>query len=176
LGSLKSGEKRQARFTQIDPLAVIEHTMSPYQNAGNNPITFNDPMGLYKASVFSWTMLEELWNSPYGGTWEKSNGIVEPFKSDIDAASWAEDNFKSLGATDPDAHAKLLGIINKTSWLHFKYNYKIRSNNGSNTNFKYTGSGSQAQRCPTCPPGDPPYKEPNPWQSYWNKWGEVKTG
>ncbi|HEY0656568.1 MAG TPA: RHS repeat-associated core domain-containing protein [Chryseosolibacter sp.] len=34
------------RFMQVDPMSVSE--MATYQYAGNNPVLFNDPMGLYR--------------------------------------------------------------------------------------------------------------------------------
>ncbi len=36
------------RFFQVDPLAHIDHSTSPFAYAGNNPILFNDPSGLLK--------------------------------------------------------------------------------------------------------------------------------
>ncbi|MFM8913595.1 MAG: DUF6443 domain-containing protein, partial [Flammeovirgaceae bacterium] len=34
------------RLNQIDPLASLDHTLTPYHYAGNDPISFNDPLGL----------------------------------------------------------------------------------------------------------------------------------
>lgn len=33
------------RFLQVDPLAHLDHSVSPYAYAGNNPVMFNDPFG-----------------------------------------------------------------------------------------------------------------------------------
>lgn len=41
------------RFFQVDPLAHRDHDMTPYHYAGNNPIGFNDPTGLYKETDYS---------------------------------------------------------------------------------------------------------------------------
>ncbi|MBT1699008.1 RHS repeat-associated core domain-containing protein [Fulvivirgaceae bacterium PWU4] len=37
------------RFMQIDPMASVTHTLSPYQYADCNPVLFNDPSGLLRA-------------------------------------------------------------------------------------------------------------------------------
>jgi RHS repeat-associated protein len=34
------------RFMQVDPLAVLDHSASPFVYGANNPVFFNDPMGL----------------------------------------------------------------------------------------------------------------------------------
>jgi len=38
------------RFNQIDPLAILTADFSPYVFAGDNPILFNDPLGLHSVS------------------------------------------------------------------------------------------------------------------------------
>ncbi|MBW7840948.1 MAG: RHS repeat-associated core domain-containing protein, partial [Chitinophagaceae bacterium] len=39
------------RFHQIDPLEGLSLNLSPYAFVGNNPVSFNDPWGLYKDSI-----------------------------------------------------------------------------------------------------------------------------
>jgi len=39
------------RFMQVDPLTTMEHWRSSFAYAGNNPIVFNDPSGLFKESI-----------------------------------------------------------------------------------------------------------------------------
>jgi RHS repeat-associated protein len=62
------------RFLQVDPLAHVEHTMSPYQYAGNNPIFYNDPRGLLKQSEFD-AIVNNLLSSSYGGNWSQDAGV-----------------------------------------------------------------------------------------------------
>src|SRR5579862_5566557 len=38
------------RFFQVDPLSHMDHTLTPYHYAGNNPIGSNDPSGLSRLS------------------------------------------------------------------------------------------------------------------------------
>ena len=42
------------RFMQVDPLAVVDNSTSPFAFAGNNPVLFNDPLGLL-VSVMGYT-------------------------------------------------------------------------------------------------------------------------
>lgn len=39
------------RFWQVDPLSIISNNWSPYAYVMNNPILFNDPLGLDTVSV-----------------------------------------------------------------------------------------------------------------------------
>jgi len=39
------------RFHQLDPLEGLSLNLSPYAFVGNNPVSFNDPWGLYKDSI-----------------------------------------------------------------------------------------------------------------------------
>lgn len=49
-------------------------------------------------------------------------------------------------ATDQHAYAKLQGNASGSSWVHYKYNYKVTNRNGSNIKFKYVGLGAGAQQ------------------------------
>ena len=46
------------RFMQVDPLADMSFNYSPYAYGNNNPILFNDPLGL--ASDTAWKVLQEV--------------------------------------------------------------------------------------------------------------------
>jgi RHS repeat-associated protein len=46
------------RFIQIDPLALEQHDLSPYQYANNNPVAFNDPNGdMFEPNYDRWAFL-----------------------------------------------------------------------------------------------------------------------
>jgi RHS repeat-associated protein len=46
------------RFIQIDPLALAQHDMSPYQYGNNNPVAFNDPNGdMFEPNYDRWAFL-----------------------------------------------------------------------------------------------------------------------
>ncbi len=54
------------RFMQIDPMAEIFPELTPYRFGFNNPITFNDPLGLYEGEAGKWSAgdegFEDVWN------------------------------------------------------------------------------------------------------------------
>jgi RHS repeat-associated protein len=60
------------RFTGVDMLAEKFNGINPYQFGFNNPVMFNDPMGDLTSAEFS-TIINTLWNSPFGGTWSSNN-------------------------------------------------------------------------------------------------------
>jgi len=58
------------RFHQIDPLATRSHNATPYEYAGNNPVSYNDPSGLLKALDIAKNVSGPIWAlQPGGGGW-----------------------------------------------------------------------------------------------------------
>jgi RHS repeat-associated protein len=56
------------RFHQIDPLEGLSLNLSPYAFVGNNPVSFNDPWGLYKDSIKTKDGEYAYANNPYLST------------------------------------------------------------------------------------------------------------
>jgi RHS repeat-associated protein len=61
------------RFTGVDMKAEKFAAINPYQYGFNNPVMFNDPTGALTSAEFN-TIINTLWNSPFGGTWSSDNG------------------------------------------------------------------------------------------------------
>ncbi|MBT1699012.1 hypothetical protein KK083_19110 [Fulvivirgaceae bacterium PWU4] len=55
------------RFMQVDPMASVTHTLSPYQYADGNPVLFNDPSGLLRAPRDLHSMDWSGWTDYLGG-------------------------------------------------------------------------------------------------------------
>ncbi len=83
------------RFMQVDPLASMEHWKSPFAYAGNNPIIFNDPMGLLKATQAEFLSFIEIALQGSGGTWSDDMG-QHFFSGPDEAKSWADAYRESL--------------------------------------------------------------------------------
>ncbi len=49
--NFRSLDPQIGRFWQIDPMADVMYEYSPYAYANNNPLTFNDPLGLLSDSA-----------------------------------------------------------------------------------------------------------------------------
>ena len=75
------------RFMQQDPLAAAEYWKSPFAYAGNNPIMFNDPTGLLKATYEEFWSFIELALGGYGGTWSDDDG-QHLFSTNTEQQSW----------------------------------------------------------------------------------------
>lgn len=97
------------RFMQVDPLAHIDHSFSPFAYAGNNPILFNDPTGLLKATKEELSNFVDKALAGNGGTWSDDGG-QHMFGSDQEAAIWALSNLGSLGGSNVNAESQLAGI------------------------------------------------------------------
>jgi hypothetical protein len=69
----------------VDPLATVAQSRTPYHYARNNPLIFNDPLGLIENPGFNkdvWRMIEDAWNAtPAGGMghFSFSNGYCTDF-------------------------------------------------------------------------------------------------
>jgi RHS repeat-associated protein len=61
------------RFMQVDPLAVVDNSTSPFAYGGNNPIAFNDPSGLLKATTGQLARFINRALSGNGGRWSESS-------------------------------------------------------------------------------------------------------
>ena len=62
------------RFHQVDPLAYRDASTSPFAYAGNNPIRYNDPWGLLKATQQEFfDFINDALNGN-GGTWSEDGG------------------------------------------------------------------------------------------------------
>jgi RHS repeat-associated protein len=61
------------RFNSVDPLAEASASLSVYHYAANNPVNFNDPLGL---KVVTQEDLDALLNSPNGGHWDSESGLT----------------------------------------------------------------------------------------------------
>ncbi|MBS1491346.1 MAG: RHS repeat-associated core domain-containing protein [Bacteroidetes bacterium] len=62
------------RFHQIDPLAYRSSDLTPYHYAGNNPVNFNDPWGLLKATQQEFFDFINDALAGNGGTWSEDGG------------------------------------------------------------------------------------------------------
>ncbi|HEY8933822.1 MAG TPA: DUF6443 domain-containing protein [Cyclobacteriaceae bacterium] len=79
------------RFFQVDPLAHKDHSVSPFAYAGNNPVIFNDPSGLLKATPAQfWAFVEQALNG-HGGVWSEDGG-QHLFGSEEEQAAYVADN------------------------------------------------------------------------------------
>jgi RHS repeat-associated protein len=61
------------RFTGVDMLAEKFVDLNPYNFGNGNPVMFNDPTGALNQAEFN-TLINTLWNSPFGGTWSSNGG------------------------------------------------------------------------------------------------------
>jgi hypothetical protein len=78
----RSYDAQLGRFHQIDPLADLAPGINPYRFGFNNPISLNDPTGLYEGSIID--LVNDLWNRTTGdfGVFKNVGGI---FVQDFDA-------------------------------------------------------------------------------------------
>jgi RHS repeat-associated protein len=72
------------RFMQIDLLAHVDHSTSPFAYSGNNPVVFNDPTGLLKATKSELYAFINKALSNRGGRWSES----------ADSPTYYEDDFE----------------------------------------------------------------------------------
>jgi hypothetical protein len=73
----RSYDAQLGRFHQIDPLADLAPGINPYRFGFNNPISLNDPTGLYEGSIID--LVNDLWNRTTGdvGVFKNVGGIFE---------------------------------------------------------------------------------------------------
>lgn len=84
------------RFFQVDPLSHRSHTMTPYHYAGNNPIGFSDPTGLYSRE---WLQAVGGSDQGSGGSGGGSDGTPVNERA---ANAWSN-SFDTDGENNPDA-------------------------------------------------------------------------
>ena len=75
------------QFVAVDPVAESAESMTTYQYANNNPITFNDPNGDKSAEEWN-QIITQLWNSPHGGTSSDYDSNTTEFTSDQDGINY----------------------------------------------------------------------------------------
>jgi RHS repeat-associated protein len=88
------------RWHVIDAMAEKYLSTSPYAYVENNPISFTDYMGLWKSWEEINNIIDDLFNSPFGGTASSGGGGPSYFRNDKAAKSWAVDN----GYYDPSVY------------------------------------------------------------------------
>ena len=147
----RSYDPALGRFMQIDPKAAFYASMTPYHYAGNDPVFWNDPLGLEMTATEA---LAKLLKSNRGGTWSDGDSDVDYYDSDEEVAQWFLDNWTegtgmgSLAGVNKYKYAydKLYYMVHKRSWVHDKYDYKIgRDRYGNNISYKYVGQGKGYQ-------------------------------
>jgi RHS repeat-associated protein len=148
------------RFIQVDPMALLDHSVSAYAYAGNNPAYFNDPLGLFKQDqVGAVNDFIDKALSGNGGHWASSAEKPTYFNSDKEQAAHVAENWDLFGSVEDSnggsgmaefAHAKIKGMAAGRSWVIDKHQYVIKGNRYGNTSVRYTGKGDRsAQQGPT---------------------------
>lgn len=78
------------RFNAVDPMAEKYDDLTVYNFAFNNPVTFSDPSGA--DPIGSWEelsqIINQLWNSSYGGSWNIYDSQPMFFNSPVDSFHW----------------------------------------------------------------------------------------
>ncbi|HEY9045038.1 MAG TPA: RHS repeat-associated core domain-containing protein [Ohtaekwangia sp.] len=154
------------RFHQVDPLAHIDHSTSPFSYAGNNPARFNDPNGLLKATQAElFRFIEDAWYGD-GGSWSEDGGQIL-FGSEAEGIQWASDHaeqFKLSGRGRPIYDLKYVGVsLNSATqtiepiFEKILKGYEAEDESGS----KEKGSEEKKDG-----PDDPPTLT-EAWNSYW---------
>jgi RHS repeat-associated protein len=75
------------RFMQVDPLAALDNSTSPFAYGGNNPVVFNDPSGLLKATSGQLARFINRALSGNGGRWSDSDERPTYYGSDAEGFS-----------------------------------------------------------------------------------------
>lgn len=87
---VRNGWLSLVQNSQVDPLAHMDHSVSPYAYAGNNPLMFNDPLGDVKVTK------EIVPYSPNAGWGAVALGHVYSIVYGSSLSFW-----QSLGRADP---------------------------------------------------------------------------
>jgi RHS repeat-associated protein len=105
------------RFMQVDPLAHVDNHASPFAYGGNNPVFFNDPTGLLKASA---KQLNEFISKALkgdGGRWSEDEGqkyYGSTNEAIADGFSNAVNFWAAAIAADMEASG---GNISQANWI-----------------------------------------------------------
>jgi hypothetical protein len=87
----RSYDAQLGRFHQIDPLADLAPGINPYRFGFNNPISLNDPTGLYEGSIQD--IFDEAWARTSGdvGYFTFNNGSLNRDTSTENDINWVVD-------------------------------------------------------------------------------------
>jgi hypothetical protein len=87
----RSYDAQLGRFHQIDPLADLAPGINPYRFGFNNPISLNDPTGLYERSIID--IFNEAWARTSGdvGYFNFNNGSLNRDTSTENDVNWVVD-------------------------------------------------------------------------------------
>ncbi|MFD1002921.1 DUF6443 domain-containing protein [Ohtaekwangia kribbensis] len=146
------------RFMQVDPLAHVDHSVSPFAYAGNNPILFNDPTGLLKATREELNNFIDKALAGNGGTWSDDGG-QHMFGSSNEADMWVAAFQQMMNDGGGGSVEATYGIKN------FKYNGATAKISYGVTGYKYV-QASKEYEAQQGGPGDPSVWK-SAWDSYW---------
>ena len=104
---LRNYDPQIGRFNCIDVLAEHYFSLTPYQFAGNNPVSFNDPTGALTKAEFE-NLIQVLWGSSHGGHWSAEGGGSGGFE-------YGGGSFSFFGSAD-EAFGAGAGIMANNGW------------------------------------------------------------
>ena len=113
------------RFLQVDPLSFSEQ--ATYQYAGNNPVIFNDPIGLSKMPI-TWAFIQWLWdNTPDEGKGSWSEEGYHIYKEGS-AGEGGLNNYEEIEAKEPYQWT-VSGVLDKTGQYLLDVAYTLLRDN-----------------------------------------------
>jgi RHS repeat-associated protein len=111
----RSYDAQLGRFHQIDPLADLAPGINPYRFGFNNPISLNDPTGLYEGRIQD--IFDEAWARTSGdvGCFNFNNGSLNRDTSIENDINWVVD-FVTTGQGTAEF---VMGSGGGGFWLHY---------------------------------------------------------